>query len=102
PALARKCVTSLEDIHDRNVPHPRELGRKSSRRDVAALPRALGVARHGYEAVHYPARDDARDERRGLTREPALTTLLPRTNECPGVRVVDDRRARRGERESPS
>ena len=95
-------MTSLEDVHDRNVPHPRELGRKSSRRDIAALPRALGVAGHGYEAVHYPARDDAHNECRGLTREPPPTTLLPRTNECPGVRVVDDRRARRGKRESPS
>ena len=57
PTLARKCTTSLEDVHDRNVPHPPELGRKASRRDVAALPRAFGVARHGHEAVHHRARE---------------------------------------------
>ena len=75
--------------------------RERTRRDVASLPGALRIARHGYERVDGGRRHDLGEDRGGLAGEPPPSTLLPRPNERACLGVVDDRRARAREREPP-
>jgi hypothetical protein len=93
-ALSRERAGFRECIDDRDGPERREIQREGPRRDVAALPGAVGIAGHGDETRGGRPRDRLRDESRRLTRQPATSSLLPPANEGSGARVVDDRRAR--------
>jgi hypothetical protein len=98
-ALSRERLRSLERVEHRNAPQRRQLARQRTRRDVAALPGALGIAGHGNETRRRRFRDRLHDEPRRVTRQPAAAAFLPAADERSRLRVVDDRRARLDERE---
>ncbi len=98
-ALMGERPRTREQIESGDAPGPRKLTGEPPRRNLAATPRALGIAGDSHEAVHLRPRHDLRHERRSLAREDAPAALLPGAHERPRAAVVDDGRAGLRERE---
>ena len=94
PALPRKRPASHQTVPHGQAPEQRKLRGKRPRRDVAAAPRPLGIARDRDEALGRRRRNRVGDEQCNLVRESAPPALLPRPDERTCSAVVDDRRPR--------
>jgi hypothetical protein len=102
PTLSRVGARSSEQTRDRQFPGIAERGGERARRHVPAFPGALRIAGNVHEHRDRRTRDDLDHELGGQRRKGAPPALLPRAHEDPGTLVVDDRRPRSCERQSPS
>ena len=83
-----------QEVDPRRSPDAFERPCQSTRRDVAALPRSLRVARNVSEGFDLRLGDHLCDESRGVLRKSTPAPLLPLPDEKPRAFVVDDRRPR--------
>ena len=90
PRCRGSAPDALEHVSGRDAPDRLELARKPPRRDVATLPRSLGIARHGNEAGGRRLRDRLRDE----LRQPHARDHAVRAPSSRARRLALDRRRR--------
>ena len=101
-ALADDAWTPLEQRGDGNLPDRGELARERARRGVPSLQLPVPVARNEREHVDRGPGQRDRDDLGGDRGQVAATALLPRCDERPRVRLVDDGGPSAGEGQPPA
>jgi hypothetical protein len=98
-ALAVDGPCPTDEWFHRQVPQTPELARERLGRPVPSLACAIGVGRDEGERGDVRPGESLDDETSGCARKPPPAMLLPGMHDPPGTCVVDDRGARRCERQ---